>query len=162
MQDGRMSDRVRAAVEVAGRLGIEVVEPVVLRGVTSTLVHLAPSPAVARVWPTGRGDPVMVAHELEVTTYLASRGAPVAAPYAEPGRYDASECTVTLWLLVDHDPDRTLDARAAGQGLREIHSSATRRRPTSPTFRLAGEREEYLPAARARLALALDGLRATG
>ncbi len=116
-----MSARVAAAVEVAERLGITVATPVVLREVTSTLVHLAPSPVVARVWATGRRDPVVVASELAITTYLASRGAPVTAPYDDPGPHRAGDQVVTLWHLVDHDPDRPLDARAAGRSLREMH-----------------------------------------
>ena len=116
-----MTDRVAAAVEVAGGLGIPVAAPVVLREVTSTLVHLAPSPLVARVWPEGRRDLVVVARELETTAYLAGCGAAVAAPYDDPGPYTSGDQVLTLWHLVDHDPDRPLDARAAGLALREIH-----------------------------------------
>ena len=66
-------------------------------------------------------DPVTVAHELVVTSYLAERGAAVTAPYDDPGPHHEGDQVVTLWRLVDHDPDRILDARAAGRALREIH-----------------------------------------
>lgn len=116
-----MSDRVAAALTVAGRLGVPVAEPVVLRDLTSTLVRLAPSPVVARVWDAGARDRLAVTRELEVTAYLAGRGAAVTAPYDDPGPHVAGDQEVTLWHLVDHDPDRPLDAVAAGRTLREIH-----------------------------------------
>lgn len=127
-----MHDRVAAAVEVAGRVGIPADAPVVLRDVTSTVVHLAPSPVVARVWAAGRRDPVVVARELEVTAYLAGRGAPVAAPYDEPGPWPAGDQVVTLWHLVDHDPARPLDALGSGRALREIHDLLAD--PAAPAF----------------------------
>ncbi len=75
----------------------------VLREVTSTLLHLAPSPVVARVWTAGRRDPLVVARELEVTSYLAQSGAAVAAPYDDAGPFEVDDEVVTPWHLVDHD-----------------------------------------------------------
>jgi Ser/Thr protein kinase RdoA (MazF antagonist) len=116
-----MSENVAAAVEVARRLGIPVEEPVVLRDLGNTLLHLAPSRVVARVWPRGRRDPSQVVHELLVTAYLASAGARVAPPYEDPGPHESGDRTVTLWQLVDHDETAPLDAAAAARALHEIH-----------------------------------------
>ena len=83
-------------------------------------MHLAPSPVVAGVWPTVRRDPIVVEHELEITAYLASRGAPVAAPH-EPVPHCVRDRTVSLWHHVPNDPNGPLDAVSAGRGLHLIH-----------------------------------------
>jgi Ser/Thr protein kinase RdoA (MazF antagonist) len=110
-----------AALRVARELGMPVGEPVVLRDLSTTLVHLAPSPVVARAWRVGGRDPVVVEREIGLTAYLAGRGARVAAPYDEPGPHRTGDHVVTLWHHVDHDRARPLDGRAAGRALREIH-----------------------------------------
>ena len=50
----------------------------VLRDLSTAVVHLRPSPVVARVAPASEED--VVRRQVAVTTYLAARGAPVAAP----------------------------------------------------------------------------------
>jgi hypothetical protein len=116
---------VDAAVAVARELGLEVREPRLLRDVTNVLVHLAPEPVVARVPMTftrlrGRS---WIERELELTTLLAGAGAQVAGPArsVDPGPYERNGYLVTLWEYADHDPERPLDARRAGDALREIH-----------------------------------------
>jgi len=116
-------EAVTAALEVGARLGLEVTDPVVLREHGTTVLHLRPSPVVARVGPATSQDAVR--RELAVTSYLAARGAPVAAPYPDPGistgPHLAGDLVVTLWQHVDHDEARPLDGRVAGAALREIH-----------------------------------------
>lgn len=121
LADDSATGAVRAAVAVAGRLGLPADDVVVLRDLGTTLVHLRPSAVVARAWRTGRRDPATVSGELTMTAYLASHGAPVAAPYDDPGPHETDGWTVTLWAYVDHDPARSPDARAAGRGLAAIH-----------------------------------------
>jgi hypothetical protein len=116
-----VSDGVTAAVDVAQRLGILVREPVVLRDLGTTLVHLAPSPVLARAWPVGRRDPGVVSGEIGVTAYLAERGARVAPPYDDPGPHRSGDHEIVLWHLLDHDRERPLDGGDAGRALREIH-----------------------------------------
>lgn len=115
-----MSDRVSAAVTVGRRLGLRVDEPVVLRDLGNALVHLAPSPVLARAWQTGRRDPAVVDYELAATSYLAACGAPVAPPYDEAAHV-VGDHTVTVWHRLDHDPQRPLDGVAAGRALRLVH-----------------------------------------
>jgi Ser/Thr protein kinase RdoA (MazF antagonist) len=114
-----------AAVAVARGAGLDVREPRLLRDLTNVLVHLAPEPVVARVPVTftrmrGRD---WIESELELTGLLARAGARVAGPTrsVDPGPYEQDGFLVTLWEHVDHDPDRTLDGRAAGEALREVH-----------------------------------------
>jgi Ser/Thr protein kinase RdoA (MazF antagonist) len=126
-----MGDAVMAAMTVARRLGLEADQPSVLRDLSTTLVHLAPSPVLARAWPTGRRDPAVVEAELAITSYVAASGAPAAGPYADGGPHEADGFTVTLWDYLDHDPDRPLDGEAAGGGLRMIHELLAS--PDAPT-----------------------------
>jgi aminoglycoside phosphotransferase (APT) family kinase protein len=116
---------VEAAVAVGRRLGLAIEEPRVLRDLTNVLVHLAPSPVVARVPVTFarlRGRE-WIEGELELVAALADRGLPVAAPAhrVAPGPHEQDGFLVSLWDYVENDPDGPLDAAAAGAGLRRIH-----------------------------------------
>ena len=64
-----------------------------------------------------------IERELELTAYLADAGAEVAGPCrsVDPGPYERDGFLVTLWEYVEHDPEPPLDARRAGEALREIH-----------------------------------------
>jgi hypothetical protein len=72
---------LQAAVAVAREHGVPCDEAVVLRAQWHVLVHLAPSPVVARVTNSGlaagSGD---VVRELEVARIAAEAGAPVVRP----------------------------------------------------------------------------------
>ena len=81
-------DPLTAAREVAADLGLDARDAVVLRETRSAVVDLAPAPVVARVWPAGQRDLDVVRRELAVTAYLAHAGAPVAAPWTQPGPYE--------------------------------------------------------------------------
>ena len=116
---------VDAAVAVARETGLDVREPRLLRDLTNVLVHLAPEPVVARVPMTftrlrGRD---WIERELELTAYLAGAGAAIAGPCRSvaPGPYERDGFLVTLWEYVEHERERTLDARRAGEALREVH-----------------------------------------
>lgn len=110
---------------VAREAGLEVREPRLLRDLTNVLVHLAPEPVVARVPMTFtrlRRRP-WIERELELTAFLAQAGAQVAGPArsVDPGPYERDGFLVTLWEYIDHDRERPLDTRRAGEALREIH-----------------------------------------
>jgi Ser/Thr protein kinase RdoA (MazF antagonist) len=117
-QDGRV-DPLTAARDVAARLGLDAGDAVVLRELRTAVIHLRPSPVVARVAPASEED--VVRRQVAVTAHLAGGGAPVAAPWAEPGPYRAGDRVVTLWEHVDHDAERALDGFAAGVALRKVH-----------------------------------------
>jgi Phosphotransferase enzyme family len=117
---------VRAAVAVGRRQGLHIREPRVVRDLTNVLVHLAPTPVVARVPITLAllRPPAWFAREVEVATFLADAGAPVAPPAAgiDPGPHEQDGFHVSLWDLVDDDPGR-FDAAAAGAALRDLHEA---------------------------------------
>lgn len=118
---------VAAAVGCAKRLGVPAGDPVVLRDEWHVLVHLRPSPIVARVssaipFPEGpRSDDVL--RELEVAGHAARAGAPVIPPTTrvDPGPHREQGRIVTFWDYVAHDDDP--DPRAAGAGLRAVHEA---------------------------------------
>jgi Ser/Thr protein kinase RdoA (MazF antagonist) len=112
---------VRAAAAVAARLGLDASAAVALRDVGSTVVHLRPSPVVARVWPARNSEEANVRREVEVARFLADHGGAVAAPYVEAGPYAEPGHVLTLWEHVDHDDERPLDGHAAGRALRHLH-----------------------------------------
>src|ERR1700745_2577746 len=78
---------VRAAVTVSGHLGVTSTEPTVLTDGANVIVHLRPSPVVAKVpasIPAIRLDPAArLQRELDVAAYLIRAGIPVMAPASE-------------------------------------------------------------------------------
>jgi hypothetical protein len=127
------------ALAIAREHGVRVDAPVVVRDVTNLLVHLAPSPVVARVARTFsavRGIEWMRT-QVELSQFLVDAGAPVAAPSDElpPGPHVRDGLVVTFWRWYDHDAARDVDLSALGRSLRELHDAlagiAARCRSTS-------------------------------
>ena len=115
---------VSAALAVAREHGISCDTPVVLRDLTNVLVHLAPAPVVARVPVTLvrlRGKE-WESRVVELASFLAGEGAPIARPSPElpPGPHVHDRVVVSFWEHVDHDPKR-FDADAAGRSLCDLH-----------------------------------------
>ncbi|CAM4196091.1 phosphotransferase [Kibdelosporangium persicum] len=118
------TDRAREAAAAAGRdLGLTVTEPHVLYSVFSVIVHLAPSPVVARVptvlppWSTPEIQAADQKRELAVAGWLADQGHPVVAPSPlvprEPVRRDGF--SMTFWQYVEQvEGAQTSPERAAG------------------------------------------------
>ena len=115
---------VDAAVAVAEAHGVRCEKPIVLREAWHVLVHLWPSPVVARVTSGAPGvDPADVERELAVARHAAHAGAPVVQPsdLLPPGPHRHDGHTLVFWRYLDQAG--TLDATAAGRGLLTIHSS---------------------------------------
>jgi hypothetical protein len=114
---------VRAAVEVARGQGLRVEEPIVLNDVPNVLVHLRPTPVVARVSDPslfGRG---LEALRREIRLVGAIASMPVAPPaeIAAPGPHELDALAVTFWQLVEAGGQP--DPAAAGRSLREVHEA---------------------------------------
>jgi hypothetical protein len=115
---------VDAAVAVADSYGVRCEEPVVLREAWHVLVHLAPSPVVARVTSGAPGvDPADVERELSVAQHAARTGAPVALPsdLLPPGPHRRDGHTLVFWRYLKETGE--LDAATAGRRLRVIHDA---------------------------------------
>jgi hypothetical protein len=115
---------VDAAVAVARAHGLRCDDPVVLSNAWHVLVHLRPSPVVARVTSGAPGvDPQDVARELDVARHAASAGAPVAEPsdLIDPGPHEHDGHVLVFWRYLVRDGE--LDPAAAGRGLRALHDA---------------------------------------
>jgi hypothetical protein len=115
---------VDAAVEVAAAHGVRCEKPVVLREAWHVLVHLWPSPVVARVTSGAPGvDPGDVERELSVARHALRGHAPVVQPsdLLPPGPHRYEGHTLVFWRYLVKAG--RLDAAAAGRGLRAIHDS---------------------------------------
>ncbi|MFB4194280.1 aminoglycoside phosphotransferase family protein [Streptomyces carpaticus] len=127
----RTSAAVGAAVAAGRALGLTVNDPAVLHDVFSVVVHLAPSPVVARV-PTVLPRPDDLAaltrrqrDELEVTQWLADRGVPVLAPSPlvprEPVRRDGF--SMTFWAHAEENRDKEPDYAANSESVPDLHAA---------------------------------------
>ncbi|KWX23344.1 aminoglycoside phosphotransferase [Mycolicibacterium wolinskyi] len=129
----RTARAVAAATAAGTELGLDIDEPRVLYDVFSVIVHLAPSPVVARV-PTVLprslvADPdrqtAQQKSELAVTGWLADRGLPVVAPSPlvprEPVRRDGF--SMTFWQLVEQLPDAEPDWNSRLRQTARLHAA---------------------------------------
>ncbi|MDA2809332.1 phosphotransferase [Nocardiopsis sp. RSe5-2] len=127
----RTSAAVGAAVAAGRGLGLTVSEPVVLHDVFSVVVHLAPSPVVARV-PTALPRPDDLdalarrqRDELDVTRWLADRGVPVIAPSPlvprEPVKRDGY--SMTFWPFVEEARGKEPDYAANAESVAALHAA---------------------------------------
>ncbi|WP_280424797.1 phosphotransferase [Nocardia carnea] len=141
----RTSAAVDAAVGAARALGIAVTDAAVLHDMFSVVVHLAPSPLVARV-PTVLAPAQRVSlgsrqqAELDVTTWLAGQGVPVIAPSPavprEPVRRDGF--SMTFWQYMEEDRGAPPDYAANCDLVADLHA-ALRAYPGTLPFLSAAE-----------------------
>jgi hypothetical protein len=142
----RTARAVDAAVRAARAFGLTVTEPKVLYEVFSVVVHLAPSPVVARVltvlphYADLDSQAVRQRAELDVTRWLTERGTPVIPPSPlvprEPVQRDGF--SMTFWQLVDVDQDAEPDYVANAGLIVDLHA-AMRDYPGDLSFLSAAE-----------------------
>ncbi len=119
----------RAAVSVAADLGVACDEPVVLADGANVIVHLSPSPVVAKVaasTPAVRADvAAWLQRELDVAAYLASAGVPVLVPSGEvPATVHQGDGHVmSFWTYRRLEPDAWPDEATIGSMLRDLHAA---------------------------------------
>ena len=118
---------VRAAVAVAARFMINSTEPVVLADGANIVVHLRPAPVVAKVAAsTPEVRPRVqdwLQRELDVSTFLAAEGAPVAPPSPElpATTHHGDGHVMSFWRYLPPDPARP-DEETIGSMLRDLHA----------------------------------------
>ncbi|MFD5182486.1 phosphotransferase family protein [Streptomyces sp. NPDC058372] len=127
----RTSAAVDAAVGAGRDLGLTVTDPRILHDLFSVVVHLAPSPVVARV-------PVVLPHtespealtrrqerELDVAHWLAAQGAPVIPPSPlvprRPVRRDGF--STTFWQYIEEDRSKAPDYVANSRLTAALHTA---------------------------------------
>lgn len=120
---------VRAAVTVSGRLGVASTEPTVLADGANVIVHLRPSPVVAKVpasIPAIRPDTAArLQRELDVAAYLIRAGIPVMAPASElPATVQHGEGQVmSFWQYLEPSGGGVPDEGTIGSMLRDLHAA---------------------------------------
>lgn len=127
----------RAAVSVAAGLGVACDEPVVLADGANVIVHLSPSPVVAKVaasTPAVRPDAAAwLKRELDTADFLVREGAPVLAPSPEvpPAAHHGGGHVMSFWTYVRPSGAGLPDEAVIGSMLRDLHA-ALRAFPGSP------------------------------
>src|SRR5947207_7453994 len=146
------SGAVAAAVAVARSHGLRCDEPVVLRDAWHVLVHLRPSPVVARVssplpYPEGP-DPQGVVREIAVASFCARAGCAVVPPASEVEAvpYREGDNVVTFWQYIE--PHDEPDPCAAVHALRKIHDALQDYDGLLPAFGHPEETRDLLDALR--------------
>jgi Ser/Thr protein kinase RdoA (MazF antagonist) len=124
-----VSAAVRAAVSVAARLGVACAEPVVLADGANVIVHLCPSPFVAKIavsTATIRADAATwLQRELNVAFFLARTGSSVMAPASElpVTVHHGDGHVMSFWNYLPPSVAEHPDEATIGSMLRELHAA---------------------------------------
>lgn len=119
---------VRAAVSAAAALGIHSAEPTVLADGANLIVHLRPTPVVAKVaasTPAVRPDiATWLQREIDLAGFLAREGAPVLAPSPEAPAavHNAEGHVMSFWRYLPPSGSDRPDEVTVGSMLRDLHS----------------------------------------
>ncbi len=120
---------LRAVRAVVGAYDLPCEEAVVLGGGSNVLVHLKPTPLVARVMTATavlHDDPeTWLVREVTVGAFLGERGLAVAPTHLlPPGPHQHDGLWMTLWDYVPHDSSGgSPGATELGRSLRRLHAA---------------------------------------
>jgi phosphotransferase family enzyme len=165
---------LRAALCVADSYAVPRQDAVVLPGGSNVLVHLKPTPAVARVMTSTavlHDDlETWLQREIAVGQFLGERGLAVAPTrLLPPGPHERDGLWMTIWDYVPYErPSGLPDPMELGHSLRHLHEALAEfpgELPSLLSIRDAIDRLEPVPELRARLKeltpLVFDSLRPT-
>jgi hypothetical protein len=134
----RNGSAVHAAQVIARRHGIAAEQARVLHDANNVVVHLAPSPVVAKLCVAAPGDRGWrkLALELDIARHLVCAGAPVVGPSPElpPGPHAEAGFAVTFWRYQNHDPNARATGRPAALALEQVHRALDSYPGTFPSF----------------------------
>jgi Ser/Thr protein kinase RdoA (MazF antagonist) len=114
-------------VAAAAALGVTGVEPAILADGSNVIVHLAPSPLVAKVPGSNTavrpGIDAWLGRELDLACFLAAAGAPVMTPSAEvPAEvHHAEGHAMSFWTYLKPSGAWPPDEATIGSMLRDLH-----------------------------------------
>jgi len=121
---------VAAALAVSRNLGLCCGdEPEVIADGSNVLVHLVPSPVVARVATTTalvRKPPEQwLTRDLDLAGYLAALDFPAVPPSRElpAGPHHHDGFALTFWQYIEHDRNYVANAHEVGPFLRDLHAA---------------------------------------
>lgn len=113
-----------AAQAVARRNGIPSQRSRVVHDSNNVVVHLAPSPVMAKVCPSTAGcGRSKLAAELDAAVHLERVGAPIVGPSQELSVevHEEDGYAITFWRHQAHDPQAIVPEVAAAEALAEVH-----------------------------------------
>jgi len=135
----------RAAVSAAAGLGVACDEPVVLADGANVIVHLSPSPVVAKVAASTlavRPDAAAwLQRELDIASFLGGAGAPVLAPSPEVPAivHRGGGLIMSFWTYVRPAGAGLPDENVIGSMLRDLHAVLRSYPATQPVLAPLGD-----------------------
>jgi aminoglycoside phosphotransferase (APT) family kinase protein len=140
----------RAAVSAAASFGIPCTDPVILADGANVVVHLTPSPVVAKVAASTaalRSDPAAsLQRELDVAAFLTGQGAPVMPPSTEvpATTHRADGRIMSFWTYLPPASPPRPDAATLGSMLRDLHAVLRSYPGAAPWLAPLGDIEAFL------------------
>jgi len=123
----RRERAIKAALEISAAYDIKSGAPVILKDSNNTIVHLAPSPVVAKIaTSTLRKQHVSnLEHELNVALHLAGLGAPIVPLSKElpPAVYRNGDLEVTFWQYCPGEVREEIDFPELITALTAFHTA---------------------------------------
>lgn len=148
---------MQAAAKVAAGLGVTSHEPLVLADGANVIVHLRPSPVVAKVAASTavvRPDPARwLQRELDVVSFLAAAGAPVMTPSPEmPATvYHGDGQVMSFWRYLRSSGGAPPGEATIGSMLRDLHATLRSYPDPLPGLTPLGDIPAFLARPRTRL-----------
>ena len=123
----RRERALQAAIGISSAYGVKSNSPVLLKDSNNTIIHLSPSPVVAKVATSAlRKQHVSnLEHELNVALHLAGSGAPIVPPSGElpPVVYRHGDLEVTFWQYCPGEVREEIDRPELVTALKEFHTA---------------------------------------
>jgi len=123
----RRGRAIKAAMQIAATYGLKSKEPVVLKDSNNTVIHLTPSPVVAKVATTilTRQTVSNLAHELKVALHLVKLEAPIVPPSLEipPTTYWSDDLEITFWHYCSGKVRENIDHPELVAALQQFHAA---------------------------------------
>lgn len=123
----RRERAIEAATAIALTYHIKSDAPVLLKDSNNTVIHLAPSPVVAKVATSTlrKQNASNLEHELNVALHLADVGAPIVPPSAEipPAIYRHKDLEVTFWQQCAGEIREEIDRSELVAALKRFHAA---------------------------------------
>lgn len=117
-----------AAVRVAARFGVAATEPAVLADGANVIVHLRPTPVVAKVaasTPAVRDAAAWLGREIDLAVFLGESGIPVMTPSGEvPATVHHEDGHVmSFWIYLERSGAGPAGEAVIGSMLRDLHAA---------------------------------------
>src|ERR1039457_5873523 len=148
---------VQAAARVAAGLGVTSDEPVVLADGANVIVHLRPSPVVAKVAASTaavRADTAgWLKRELDLAQFLAAAGVPVMTPSPEipATTYHGDGLVMSFWRYLRSSGGARPDEATIGSMLRDLHAALRSYPDPLPVLAPLGDIPAFLARPQTRL-----------